>query len=325
MALGRLERALRGKQVAGDIGRHDTANRGAAGSGQGPEDRGLVALPDAVEGTEEPDFVLDGEAADVNPVVGAMRRVHRRGLGLRQQRRRLVVCLERAALTEAEQVSVKHVTARLGDDVHGTAGHPAVLGAEAAGLNFDFLDEIEVQGLSLHAGFNAGRVQAVDDVLIFGTRRSIERRPVRVLRDAGGEARNRVEVATHRQLIEDIFVGDDTARRACRVDHRGHPRDVDRLGHALDLHGHGERDRLVHSNPHVRSLGHPEPGELGFDQVDAWRQGWKAELTGFVGDDGIDALQIRAGDRDRDAGQHRALSVGNGSNYAACSLGNCQM
>ena len=67
--------------------------------------------------------------------------------------------------------SAEHVAAALGDDVDDAAGHAAVFGGQTAGLHFDFLHEVEVERLALVAQLDAGRVEAVDDVLVFRARR----------------------------------------------------------------------------------------------------------------------------------------------------------
>ena len=97
-----------------------------------------------------------------------------------------IVGRQEAAFGEPEERAAKGVAAALRDDVDDAARHPAVLGRQAAGLDLDFLNEVEVQRLALVAQLDARRVEAVDDVLVLGAARAVDRRTDRVVGHPGG-------------------------------------------------------------------------------------------------------------------------------------------
>src|SRR5207249_4123592 len=135
--------------------------------------------------------------------------------------------LQAAALAEPERVDVEDVPARLRDHVQVAARETAVLRVEAAGLHLHFLDEVGIQLLAFGAGLDAGRVQPLDDVAVLGAGRAVYRRSVGVLRDAGREARHRVDVAAHGELFHQLLPDAHAAHRRRRVDDGRGAGDVD--------------------------------------------------------------------------------------------------
>ena len=80
-----------------------------------------------------------------------MRGVERGRRRLRQLGAGHVGRLQAAAFAEPEDVAVEGVAAGLGQDVDRAAREPPVLGVQAAGLDLDFLHEVEVQRLAFGA------------------------------------------------------------------------------------------------------------------------------------------------------------------------------
>ena len=70
---------------------------------------------------------------------------------------------------------MEFVATRFRDDVDDAAERPAVLRLVAARLDLDLLDELVVDGLPLNPLEDVGRVDAVDDPLVLGGRRPIDR------------------------------------------------------------------------------------------------------------------------------------------------------
>src|SRR6266508_4695823 len=140
-----------------------------------------IAIRVVVRG-EEPEAVLEEVAAEVRPVIGrldVLESAESRGHPAVVQES--VVCFELLLGAEAlgsvvgEDVAMKLVATGLGDDVDDAAGGPAKLGLVAAGLDLDLLDELTVDDLALHAAHDAVRMDAVDDELVFGGCRPIDR------------------------------------------------------------------------------------------------------------------------------------------------------
>ena len=231
-----------------------------------PDDRRVVTLVDAVVGAEVPQAILDDESAERDAGVRLVRDVRDLRGRLPAARPRAVVGLQRAAFAESEDRSAELVAAALGQDVDHAAGHAAVFGRQAARLHFDFLNEVVVQRLAFVAQLDAGRIQAVDDVLVFRARRSVDDRANHVGRHARRHRGQGVEVAAHRQLVEHFRRDADARGRRGRVDRRRRRLDRDRFGDAGERHLEIERNRAIESDVD-RLFDRLEAGELGFHRV----------------------------------------------------------
>src|SRR5262249_60531895 len=86
-----------------------------------------------------------------------------------------VIGREALVVVVPEEIAVELVATGLGDDVDHAAQRPPVLGLVAAELDLDLLDELVVEGLALVAQLDAGRVDAVDDVLVLERRGAVDR------------------------------------------------------------------------------------------------------------------------------------------------------
>jgi hypothetical protein len=71
---------------------------------------------------------------------------------------------------------VKVVAAALGDDVEDSAGRLAIFRPESAGLDFNLLDELEWEIRSRSAKCGVARGNAVQNIVILGTRGPCDRR-----------------------------------------------------------------------------------------------------------------------------------------------------
>ena len=154
------------------------------------ENDGAVVVH-AVPCAEEPQFVLDHEAAEVDTVVllGESRRRAAGGADV------LRVGLQRVGLVIREPVAAELVAAGLGDDVDDPAGGAAELGLVAAGLDLHFLDELEVEVLALEAVLDAGGVHAVDVEGVLRAGRAV---------DADGVRRGRIGVGVRGDARHDL-------------------------------------------------------------------------------------------------------------------------
>src|SRR5690606_5051337 len=133
------------------------------------------------------------------------------------------------------------VRAGLGDDVDDTAGGAAVLGVVATGDDLDLFDEVVDDRRADRAVRQAGRVDAVDVVLVLERRATRERDADAVALRTGGCTECRLERTTrHRDVLDVVLVDRDALRRRRRVDRRSGVDDLDRL--AADL---GRVDRLI--------------------------------------------------------------------------------
>ena len=192
--------------------------------------------------------------------------------------RGVVGALQPAALAEAERRAAERVAAALGQDVDEPARHAAVLGRQPAGLDLDLLDEVGVHRLALVAELDAGRVQAVDDVLIFGAARPVELRTDGVVDDARREPRQVDEVAPHRQLVEEVGRDVYTGRVRGRVNRRRLRRDRDALGNPGEIQLHRQADRLVQADVDVGLLVVLEARQLRLHRVASGRQARESEV-----------------------------------------------
>ena len=293
---------LDGVEITIDGQGDDRAGLRRSRRGDGPDDGRVVTLVDPVVGAEVPQAIPDDESAERHAGVRLMRDVRDlRGRGWSLVGG-AVVGLERAAFAESEERSAELIAAALGQHVDHAARHAAVFGRQAAGLHFDFLNEVVVQRLAFVAQLDAGRIQTVDDVLVFRARRSVDDRSNHVGRHAWRHRGQGVEVAAHRQLVEH-FRGDADARgRRGRVDRRRRRLDRDRFGDAGERHLEIQGNRTIEADVD-RLFDRLEAGELGFHRVVTGGEAGKTIVAFTVGDLGLGALHGRAGDRDGDAWQ----------------------
>ena len=300
---------LHGREMPGLIGWNFTAERGRARRRQGADDAGLRRIEDRVVRAEEPEAVPDDVAANVEPDISTAVQVLDRRRGLRPIALGRVVRHQLAALVEGVDRAAEHVAARLRDDVDDAAGHAAVLRRETAGLQFDLVDEVEVELLGALPLLDACRVQTLDDVLVFSAGGPEHRRPDAVLGRPRCDARDRVHVAANREPLEEVRVGVDADRRAGRVDGRRRGADRHRLDEARHLHRQHEIDGAIEANLDVRLFDRLEAGHLDLQLVAPWRHAHEPERAVLIGDLRLGALQRRPCQGHRRAGKHGTLSV----------------
>ena len=89
---------------------------------------------------------------------------------------------------------------------------------QAAGLDLDLLDEVEVERLAFVADLDAGRVEAVDDVLVLRAGRAVDHRPDVIFGGPRRNPGNGIEVAAKRNALEQIGASVDARHRRGRVD-----------------------------------------------------------------------------------------------------------
>ena len=218
---------------------------------------------------------------------------------------------------EERHRSVKVVAAALGHDVHELSDHArAVGGFGAERLDLDVLNGVVVQvdGEDV-AAERVGDVGAIEARASFGSGQFL-RGGIDV--DARHHEPRVLEppVRRHRHRGQRLIVDIDRQAGALRIDDRrlagdGHglgdrsdpQRDVD-LSHRVETNRLFADDRL-------------ESGQLGADVVDRRRQVGDAEHPLRVGDGGELAQRFRAGDGQRDAGQHGAAGVRDSSGDGA--------
>ncbi len=311
LVLGEMKGELGGRQVVGAPGADD------------PAEGRILGVVDAVVGAEEPDAVLDQEAAEI----GAVILLGETGDGAVARRHRLRLGLQRVVVVVAEGVAVERIAARLGDHVDDGAGRAAELRRIAAALDVDRLDELEVELLALEAVFAAGGVDAVDeeDVLVAaravgGDRRLVGVFGIGVGADAGGDLHHRRVVAPGRQGLDRAGVEVGADRRRGDVDHRHFAGDRDRFGDRRVQRG-VDRGLLVEVHRHRRAVLRREPLEGDRDAVGARRQQGQPVAPGAVAGRGPRPLQGRAAHLDRHPRQRASLLVGDPADDAARRLG----
>ena len=114
--------------------------------------------------------------AEVEAVVGSrIARTAHAGQVRIDSRHEHALGLQRIRVVIDEPVAVKGVSAGLGDDIDDAAERPAILGLIAARLDLDLLDELVVDRLALNAFQDVRRVDAVDDPLVLGRGRTVDR------------------------------------------------------------------------------------------------------------------------------------------------------
>src|SRR5262249_61986133 len=118
----------------------------------------LNKAPAEVRADVEPLGNDGGRLSDVGPVRGSP-----------------VIRGEALVVVVPEEIAVELVATGLRDDVDHAAQRSPVLGLIAAELDLDLLDELVVEGLALVAQLDAGRVDAVDDVLVLERRGAVDR------------------------------------------------------------------------------------------------------------------------------------------------------
>ena len=217
-----------------------------------------------------------------------------------------------------EAVSVKFVAARLGDDVDDAAERPAVLRLVAAGLDFDFLDELTVDRLSLEAANDVGRVDSVDDELVLDRCRSVDRQRqspslsvALILVDARIRSNDLRVIATQWKLLHDLGGVARSPRRRRRVDERCLAADDHGfLGGKLELEI--QCRRAVNGDGSV-SLDAAQPLESRRDLVDARREAGQPVTPVVRGQGGARPLKVGTRRLDCDAGQRLSFRVGDGA------------
>src|SRR5262249_55190867 len=122
----------------------------------------------------------------------------------------------------SKHVTVKLIAAALGDDVEDAARRLAILGAERASLDFDFLHELERKVRTAAAKCRVRCAHAVQNVVVLGSRGAGDRR---IAVTAGGIAqartrhsgRNVVQALyrTRRWEIQKLVGADVRAVRGC--------------------------------------------------------------------------------------------------------------
>jgi hypothetical protein len=300
---------LRGPEVGGRVERellsgHDAARR-----------RDRLVVGDAVVRAEEPDAVLEEEAAEVRAVIPLVLS-RRQGAGerIRIVGREDLVGAQPRAVVASEHAARKLVAARLRDDVDDAAGRVAVLRAIAVGLDLDLLDELVVDDLALQAADDVGRVDAVDDEAVLRGRRTVDRQRRGAALPIGailGDARVRLDdvrvVAADRKAVDDSLAIGGPARRRAHVHDRRLARHHDLLG-GRDLQRNRDGGRGV--QPHLDLLLRlSEARQRHHHLVGAGRK--RGELEGAAGARDRDAGALQRGREDLDGrpGQAAASRV----------------
>src|SRR4051794_6053399 len=296
LAGGEREAQFSSVQVALDLRRlasadGDRALGAAVDDQRGIDTRAEVGLADFVVGAEEPQAVLHDVAAAVDTVVELLiDRAERRRAGRQIGDGVIRIGVEAATAVVSEHIAMELVRTALGDGDDRAAGEAAVFGRKTAGQRVDFLNEVLVETLALEAFLNAGDVQAVDDVLVLTTGRTVNGRARGVGRGAGSDLRGGDEVAAQRQRVHRLR-GDVRAGNVRRdVDHRSSARNRDlfRSGRA---HSDFERDRLVQRNGDIVLRHGVEPRKGGRHRVQARRKQRETEVTAGIRHGAANALK----------------------------------
>ena len=124
---------------------------GAAGGGERPDDRRIAVLVHPVVGAEEPQPVLDEKSAELGAASARLDTSTTCVVQAGRWSRVLSSACSAPPSAKPNSEPLNVLLPALGDDVDDAAGHAAVLGRQAARLDFDFLDEVEVERLALVA------------------------------------------------------------------------------------------------------------------------------------------------------------------------------
>ena len=288
----------------------------------------VAVVVDAVVRREEPEVVLDEEAAHVRAVVELLHVLEGR-VELVSTRRVERLGAERGRAQVAEHVAVELVAPRLRDDVDDPAGRASELGLVAAGLDLDLLDELVVDDLALDSAVDLVRVDSVDHEHVLRGGRAVDRereppalRVAGVLVDARLKLHDARVVSTERQLLHDLRRVVGAARRVRDVDDRRLPADHD-LFLLRDLKSVVDGGRRTERDGR-RLLRRREPGQGADDPVVAGRHGRDAVRAAVAGDRRARPLQLRARRRAGHAGQSGARRIGHGACDVARGLGERQ-
>ena len=138
-------------------------------------DRGVKRLcqvkvlpPLRVESSEKPELVLHDGSADIAAHV-----LLRKAVGCRSSKREVLHPTYHArAGEESEHITGNTVASALRNNVEDTAGGLAVFGAVRTSFDFNFLHKLKRQVRTRSAERGVGRVHAIENVVVFRSRRS---------------------------------------------------------------------------------------------------------------------------------------------------------
>src|SRR2546430_1035983 len=125
-----------------------------------------------IEGAKEPKLVLLDWSTDIAAEVSFRKAI----CGRAGERKVLYAAHQAFGSSIAKHVAVEFVAATLGNNVKNSAGGLAVLRAVGAGLDFYFLYKLKREVRSRSAESGVGRVNAVENVVIFRSGRAGDRR-----------------------------------------------------------------------------------------------------------------------------------------------------
>ena len=118
-----------------------------------------------VERSEEPEFVFRDRAADVEAGVNFREAIRRRA----DERKLLGLTDETLGAEVSEGITVKFVTAALGDNVENSTRAATIFRTVGAGLDFNFLHELEGKVRTRTTERGVGSVNTVEDVVVLRT------------------------------------------------------------------------------------------------------------------------------------------------------------
>ena len=287
-----------------------------------------------VEGGEEPQAILEDEAAQVEyafiPVVGARTLAGRRRptsiiiitievlgyiriiIGIKAEgAARFALHPGLVVVVVAEQVAVELVAARTADDVDDAAHRAAEFGAVAGRGDLHLFQLFHDDALGLGSKVDVGDVRSVDVEHVLAAGGAVDRQAafVGIDLDAGNRAQQAVEIAAAGQLHE-RFLGHRAALGGrLDVDQRALADDRDFLGQRALLQGDVERQGLLELKHDVFALDRLEALQAEHDGVNARGQGEQAIRARLVGDRNGLADQLGTRGFDGYAGERSSLVI----------------
>ena len=227
--------------------------------------------------------------------------------------------VEPVVAEEPVTASIHRVGAAARDHVQNAAGGLPVFRAERVGEDLEFLDPVlgkvvRLTAVELHLVRRAVDDDAVGEGPLAGDRHAgalARTRRVR-RRRAGRERRERAEIARDGRQIVDLFVGDDRRQRALRLDRHTLRDDVNRLGHASDLHREVDGQVLADAQ-HEVLLGWREARQLGSQFVRAGPEVREKILPLAAGDRALHRVGLDLAHRHGHAGQRATLLIEHGA------------